>query len=212
MSEPSKTYAPVVSVYEKLAPIYDWIYRGYLNGVFAVALDRLRLTGRERLLDIACGTGELERRILAQHPDQPMVGVDITEAMLARARAKCAGAPHIEFHRAESQALPFPPGDFDIVVSCSALHYMREPGRFFAEAARVLKPGGRFLLIDWSRDYFRGKFYNAWRSCCFRSHHRVYAQREVETLLREADLTLTHLHRFIVQWIWGMMCVEARKT
>lgn len=201
----------VVSAYEKLAPIYDWLWRGYLEGTFRVALDVLRLTGTERILDVACGTGEFERRVVAQFPRQQIVGVDITEAMLQRARVKLAGAPHVEFQRAASQALPVPDAGFDIVINCSALHYMREPERFFAEAARALRPGGRCIVIDWRRDAWRGKLYDLVRRLTIRAHHRVFTVAEVTELCRTAGLRPTTIRTFSVRGVWSMMCIESCK-
>lgn len=201
----------VVSAYERWAPIYDWIWRGYLDGTFRVALDALKLTGGERILDVACGTGELERRITHQFPNQAIVGVDITEAMLAVARRKLAGVPNVVFQQATSESLPFPDADFDVVITCSALHYMRHAQQFFHEAARLLKPGGRFIILDWCRDDCRGKFYDTWRRWVFRSHHRVYSSTEVRSFLANAGLTPIAIRQFTILLAWGMMCVEVIK-
>ena len=205
------SHSSVVAVYEKLAPIYDWIWYGYLRGTFRWALQTLQLTGSERILDVACGTGELERWIVQRHPRQTIVGVDITEGMLARARVKLAGAHNIAFQQAASESLPFPDASFDIVVNCSALHYMRQAQTFFHEAARVLKSDGRFLIIDWCRDSLRGKTYNWIRTRCVRSHHLVYSAAEVREMLARAGFQPPTVQQFVVQFFWGLMCVEARK-
>ncbi|MBI2345300.1 MAG: methyltransferase domain-containing protein [Deltaproteobacteria bacterium] len=209
---PEKTpYGRLVKLYERVAPIYDWLCSGYLDCLKA-ALETLHLTGKERILDVACGTGELERQIVERFPAQSIIGVDITEGMLKQARTKLAHAPNVEFRYADGGALPLADSDFDIVISCGALHYMREPNRFLAEAARVLVPGGRCIIVGWCRDFLRGKVYNWFHRVFSPWHHYVHTVSELEALMRSSGLTPTRSNRFTVNVIWGMMCVEATKA
>lgn len=194
-----------------MASIYDWIYRGYINKTMDVALKLLQPDGRERILDVACGTGELERRVIEIHPAQAIVGVDITDAMLARARAKLAAFPHVVFYQADSAALPFPAASFDCVVSCSAFHYMRNPERVLSEFARVLTPNGRFILIDWARDAWQGRFYNWLRKKTIPAHYQVYHSEEIQRMCTRAGLQVTPVKKFSVMWYWRMMAIEAIK-
>ncbi len=202
----------VMKEYQRLAVIYDWIYKGYITKTMEVALKLLHPDGRERVLDVASGTGELERRVMAIHPAQAIVGVDLTEAMLAKARTKLAAYPHVVFYQADSAALPFPDASFDVVITCSAFHYMRNPERVFSEFARVLSPKGRMLLIDWTRDAWQGKVYNLLRKKTIPAHYKVYTSEEIKELCAQSGLRISHLEKFSVLWMWRMMAVEAKKT
>lgn len=197
--------------YKKLAMVYDQIYRGYLEGTMQVALRALCPDGSERILDVACGTGELERRIMDVHPAQAIVGVDITEAMLQRARSKLAAWPHVVFYQADSTALPFPNESFDCVITCSAFHYMRTPERVIAEFMRVLSPGGRMILLDWTTDDWQGRFYNWLRKKTIPAHFQVYHSAEVRAMCEHAGLEVTQIKKFSVMWYWRMMIIEAKK-
>lgn len=207
----SKGSHKVVRFYSDFAEKYDRRWRNYLKATLGVALEAIAPAGRERILDVACGTGELERMILERFPSQPVVGIDITEAMLEFARDKCANFPNVKFHQGDSASLMFNSGQFDVVVSCSALHYMREGERFFREAHRVLAPGGRIIIIDWCRDFFFAKLYDLISKIYKRAHHKVYSKSEIISLLENSGFSITKFHTFHVKPYWWMMCVEGRK-
>jgi ubiquinone/menaquinone biosynthesis C-methylase UbiE len=99
-------------------------------------------------IDLACGPGTYTRP-LALHVRQA-VGVDLTPAMIEKARAEAArdGIANIEFVRADIYALPFADGAAGIVSCGYAFHHMTDPPRALAEMARVLQPGGRMAITD----------------------------------------------------------------
>ena len=103
------------------------------------------------LLDVGTGTGrmlELFGPRIARG-----VGVDLSREMLAVARAHLerAGLRHCHVRQADMYQLPFPSASFDAVLVHQVLHYAETPGDAVAEAARVLRPGGRLLVIDFER-------------------------------------------------------------
>jgi SAM-dependent methyltransferase len=103
-----------------------------------------------RALDAACGTGAVAQQLVTRGHD--VVGIDVSEAMLARARR---AAPDARFLSGEITDLPLPDRDVDHVVCSLALAHLSDPGPFFAEAARVMRPGGHLLLLD-TRGHFTG--------------------------------------------------------
>lgn len=114
-----------------------------------------RLQPGETVLDVACGTGTLALAAKRQVGLQGrVIGVDASAEMIERARAKGAKAGlDLTFVGGAAQALPFGRGQFDIVIGTLMLHHLPKPARadFAGEARRVLKPGGRLLLIDFGR-------------------------------------------------------------
>lgn len=104
------------------------------------------------VLDVGCGTGTLA--IAAKQltgPQGRVVGVDPSVEMIARARAKAARQrSSIEFIEAPAQELPFETATFDVILSTTVIHCLPEADRkcCFKEMARLIKPGGRLLLVD----------------------------------------------------------------
>jgi ubiquinone/menaquinone biosynthesis C-methylase UbiE len=100
------------------------------------------------VLEVGCGTGVLTR-VLAGLPEvDRVVGVDIAESLLDRAREL---APDLEFAQADARSLPFDDERFDVVVFDSTFSHVPEPERAVAEAFRVLRPEG--LLAAFDGDY-----------------------------------------------------------
>jgi len=99
-------------------------------------------------IDVACGPGTFTRPLAARV--RHAVGVDLTPAMIEKARAEAAraGITNIEFVCGDVYALPFAGGVADIVSCGYAVHHMLEPSRAVAEMARVLRPGGRVVIND----------------------------------------------------------------
>jgi SAM-dependent methyltransferase len=101
-----------------------------------------------RLLDIGTGTGRV-LELLAPRIRQGL-GVDASKAMLALARSRLAhpGLGHCAVRLADMYRLPFADGSFDTAVLQMVLHYAEDPAGAIAESGRVLRPGGRLIIID----------------------------------------------------------------
>jgi tRNA (cmo5U34)-methyltransferase len=100
----------------------------------------------QRVLELGTGTGETAARIWPRHPDADWVGIDASEAMLARARERLPAAD-LRLQRLEDE---LPDGPFDLVVSVLAVHHLDGAGKrdLFARIARALRLDGRFVLGD----------------------------------------------------------------
>jgi SAM-dependent methyltransferase len=107
------------------------------------------LEGTETVGDLGCGTGQLAR-LLAPFAGR-VVGVDRSAEMLELARERLARASNVELRQGELEALPLDDGALDVAILSLVLHYVADPARVFVEARRVLRPGGRLLILEMQR-------------------------------------------------------------
>lgn len=164
--------------------------RGRESAFRQKVLDLARLKPGESVLDVGCGTGTLAiaaRRRVGH--DGNVFGIDASPEMIATAgkKARKAGL-EINFRNQSIEALPFPDGRFDAVLSTVMLHHLprkvREAG--IREIRRVLKPGGRVLIVDFAGTDRQRGFY----AHLHRRHGHVSAA-EVIGLLKGAGLNVT---------------------
>jgi demethylmenaquinone methyltransferase / 2-methoxy-6-polyprenyl-1,4-benzoquinol methylase len=146
----------VRELFNRAAPHYDRIGRigffgtGHLHRRRALERAGLRL-GMDAL-DVACGTGAVTRAMLEILDRRGRVcGVDPSEGMLAEARKSLAA----EFQIGHAEALPFPDQSFDFLAMGYALRHVTDLQRAFTEYHRVLRPGGRLLILEISRPQTR---------------------------------------------------------
>ncbi|MBA2754412.1 MAG: methyltransferase domain-containing protein [Chloroflexia bacterium] len=151
----------------------------------------------DEALDIATGGGHvaaalapLVRRVVAS---------DLTAEMLAAAGKffRSKGLTNVETAGADAEDLSFGDGTFDIVTCRIAPHHFPRPDRFVAEAGRVLRPGGRFGLIDTTVPAGPiGEWHNAVETVRDPSHVRSLTEDEWTGLIRDAGLEIRAIERF----------------
>jgi len=110
-----------------------------------------RLAPGERVLDLGSGAGTdslIAAQMVGQHGR--VTGIDMTPAMLTKARAAAAemGATNVEFLESEAEQLPFPDESFDVVISNGVIDLIPDKDAVFAELFRVLASGGRIQIAD----------------------------------------------------------------
>lgn len=133
--------------YKSIAPHYDRLAGPFLRPVRNGVRQAARQLGCERILDIACGTGE-QAEVLAEDGFLT-AGIDLSPAMLSKARTR--GHPKATFLLGNAENLPFLSGSFECILMSLVLHEMNYSTaiRVVREAIRVLTPGGKLILFDY---------------------------------------------------------------
>jgi demethylmenaquinone methyltransferase/2-methoxy-6-polyprenyl-1,4-benzoquinol methylase len=174
-AEPSpaaeRTADGVRRMFDRVAPRYD-----LANTVFSLGQDRAwrraaaraaGLAGGQTAVDVACGTGALTRELAASAPAATVLGVDFSWEMVRRAAAVTAGrpghppgvprtppaeaGPDPAYLVGDALRLPLRDASVDVVTIAFGLRNLPEPGRGLLELRRVLRPGGRLVICEFSQ-------------------------------------------------------------
>ncbi len=199
-------WAPLVSIYEsrlwRRSPLF-----GLMTGIdfereCATIAHAAALTDTDRVLDVACGTGQYTRALARRVARGAVVGLDLSPPMLGYAAdsALARRLANVEFLRASALDLPFEDGTFNAVNCCGALHLFPHPARALAESARVLVEGGRVTLAVFRRAESTGGDGMAGFA---RSLVGVesFSRPQLARLLEEAGFSDFHLHHEGPMWM-----------
>lgn len=159
-----QTAAAVADHYDELDPFYREIWGTHVHhglwttgretpeqaveALVDLAAERLALEPGQRVCDIGCGYGATALR-LAERYGVSVTGVTISSVQAARAQAAASRSPLVDIMRQDWLANAFPDGAFDRMFSIESSEHMVDKARFFREAFRTLRPGGRLVVCAW---------------------------------------------------------------
>lgn len=183
--------------------------------VEGAVLDLIGTSQVPAYLDLGTGTG----RILELVSPRAMraVGIDLNGEMLslARARIERASLPHVQVRRGDLFQLPYAERSFDLITLHQVLHYLEDPSSAVVEAARVLRPGGKLVIVDFAPhalEFLRDEH----------QHRRLgFADKEVSQWCKAGGLSLSVTRAFpprgasgltVVVWLAVAPAIPRRKT
>ncbi len=136
------------AVYQANDDPWNFAASPYEQAKYAASLAALPQEQYGRALEIGCSIGVFTAQLAPRC--QHLLGVDVSEAALAQARARCAALPQVKLQK---MTLPedFPAGEFDLITLCEVGYYWSRPdlARAAAHLERALVPGGHLLLVHW---------------------------------------------------------------
>lgn len=186
----------VRTMFDRLAPRYDsfnhWASMGMDYGWRRATVRALQLTPRDDVLDIATGTGDLA--FATARAARSTVGCDFAIEMIRCARTKTTPAARTHFHVARAERLPYADGSFQGATSAFAMRNVKPMlAEVLAEAFRVLGPGGRVAILEFSQP----------RSSLVRWGHGLYTRTfmpRVGKLITGTAEPFEYLYRSIQEW------------
>jgi ubiquinone/menaquinone biosynthesis C-methylase UbiE len=135
--------------FDRWAPSYDFLFPSiFYQAIHKRLLEFVELPEQPKVLDIGCGTGRLLTRLATEFPTLQGIGLDLSAQMLQQARERNSHRERLSYQQGDAESLPFSDEEFDAVFSTLSLLHYPNPQPVFAEVCRVLRPSGRFYLVD----------------------------------------------------------------
>ena len=153
----------VQAMFDQIAPTYELVNRVLSAGRDGYwrrrAVKMAKVRAGDRVLDVACGTGDFARAFARAGP-AVVIGADFAERMLALAPSRCNRS--VELCRADAMKLPFATGSFSIVSCAFGVRNFRDLEQGLSEMSRVVEPGGRAVILEFSlpRSRIAGRLYS----------------------------------------------------
>jgi demethylmenaquinone methyltransferase / 2-methoxy-6-polyprenyl-1,4-benzoquinol methylase len=161
----------VRGMFDRIAGVYDLMNTAMTAGLHhrwrERAVDRAELFTGNAALDACCGTGDLALELASRvGPSGEVIGCDFSEPMLelAREKAERRGRDHVRFEWADALALPYEDSRFDAATIGFGARNLADLGRGLSEMTRVLKPGGRLVILEITQPHRPplSLFYSLW--------------------------------------------------
>jgi ubiquinone/menaquinone biosynthesis C-methylase UbiE len=175
----SKHHAHDVELFDRWGSTYErsWMQRRLFDPVHSAVLRQAESRFKPAdVLDIGCGSGRLLRKVHDSWPEAQLSGVDPAQGMLEVARQL---TPEARFSLGSGEALPLEDASVDLALSTISFHHWHDHAAGVREVARVLRPGGSFLLAD-----FTLPTWLAW----LLPHSRFHSVAQMRALFEQAGL------------------------
>ncbi len=207
--------AAISRIYTRMAPTYDWSAVLLEAKARRLGLAWAGVEDGERVLEVAVGTGLSFQHLLRQNPHGWTEGLDLTPAMLRRARrrAEATGATNYRLAPGDAYALAFPDASFDLVLNSYLFDLL--PAEDFVPLLRgfrrVLRPGGRLVMMNMTRG---ARWYNRLWEGLYRLHAALLGGCRgvlVEPFMRRAGFVRTR-RAYVSQWTFPSEVVYGERS
>lgn len=165
--DPRQKEKQVEAMFDAIAPAYDFMNRAMTFGLDRLWLRRLLAEAAagspKDIADLATGTGDVALAMARRMPGAKVTGLDLSEGMLDKARAKAtAQGANIDFRQADCLATGLPDDSFDLVTIAYGVRNFADIGAGYREMARILRPGGKLAVLElstptaaWAKPFYR---------------------------------------------------------
>lgn len=181
--------------FDNQAKIYDETNTAYYSKYPKISCkdvaQRLKYSEYQSLLDIGCGTGYLID-MLQKQKSADYYGLDLSPEMLKVAKNKLSGS--VELIEGYSDSLPYKDSSFDVVTCIQSFHHYPKPEKAMAEAYRVLKPGGLYIISDTGMGNYPKFIYSIYNNFIVKKlntgDYAAYSKRDIRNLMTSSGFKI----------------------
>jgi phosphatidylethanolamine/phosphatidyl-N-methylethanolamine N-methyltransferase len=198
----------VTSVYEKLASVYDYTFGPTLHPGRVVAIQRMKISPGDRVLEVGVGTGINASLYPA---DCAVVGIDLSSSMLEKARDRVwrKGLRNVRLQEMDAAHMTFADDSFDIVYAPYLISVVPDPVAVAREMHRVCKPGGRIIVLNHFRSPNRLLASIERAISPFTVHIGFKSDLDLPGFLAQAELEPISIEKVSFPRIWSLVtCVK----
>jgi ubiquinone/menaquinone biosynthesis C-methylase UbiE len=161
----------------------------YLRNAQSQVIALLNVQPGVHFLDIGCGTGWAVGQVAKLVHDQGLFyGVDLSPKMIEKARGNFIGRAHLVFTHANVESIPLDSDFFDVIICTNSFHHYPNPAKALDEMFRLLKSGGKVLILDPTADTWLIKLVDKIIKIVEPEHVKMYSTKEFQQLFGEAGL------------------------
>lgn len=143
--------ARIQRTFDLAADGYDGPALGFFESISREVVAILAVDPASRVLDVPCGTGHATRAVLEiLDPDGTVVGIDISEPMLERARSRIGSDPRVQLRLGDLRSLDETPAGFDLVLCVFGIFFVPEMAKALHGLWQLVSPAGRLVLVTWA--------------------------------------------------------------
>lgn len=199
-------------LFHRYAPIYDslvWPLKALRRAVVKLA----NVKEGQRVFDVACGTGA--QSLAFAQTGCSVIGVDLSEDMLQRARAKAKPNMDIQFLQHDASALPYKTASFDLATISLGLHDMPADVRLavLREMQRITKPDGKFIIVDYHKsDHLFSKVIHSVLARFESKWYHQFMENGLQPLLHEVGLKTENQYLKLFGAIEIAVCIPSNKS
>jgi ubiquinone/menaquinone biosynthesis C-methylase UbiE len=166
------------------------------NKFQSMVVDLIDIPNVQTFLDIGCGTGWAMNYAFNKFGGKgEFYGIDLSQKMIDKAIQLYKDNQHLHFVQGESTALPYVDNLFDVIMSTNAFHHFPDPDKALSEICRVLKPGGKLLILDPTADGPFSKIMNFIGHYLEKELVKIYSTKQFRKMFAKAGLEYLIRHK-----------------
>lgn len=198
--------------YKNIADTYDQKWKHYIDKTLDRALQYFpeSLEGKT-VLDYGCGTGALINRVLDIYPElKHITGYDPVEEMLHQTRMKIQQSHPLFSNKIDLRSNNSFENKFDIIVSTSVFHYLKQPHTVLLHLKSLLQKDGTLILMDYTKDGFFAKYFEWAIRSIDNMHYKAYKPSQISSIVEKAGFDILQSEKFNISLLWKgfVLCAQ----